>query len=434
MLLQFKCYRNGSHPNPNKSRTSGLSIQPGPIGDEYIFPLAMHLGAPATPIVEVGQKVLMGQKIAEAAGFISANIHSSISGEVVALEKRPTLNGMGDCIVIKNDHQDTPYHDETFSSKSLVEKVLSSGVVGMGGATFPTNVKLSPPPHNRLDTLIVNGAECEPYVTADTRLMIEHSDEVVKGIELLLEAIPTIQKAYIGIESQSKEAIKVMKQATSNNKKIDVRVLKTLYPQGAEKTIIKNLTGREVPSTKLPSEVGCLVQNVATIHAIYSAVTNELPNIGRVVTVNGTPAKNPQNMWVKYGTPFKLLLDHCDVKLEECEKVLSGGPMMGKTVTNIDVPVIKGTNGITLLSALDLIPQESTPCIMCGECLNVCPMNLQPILISETSVRGQFDYSAQLGAMDCIECGNCTYSCPAKIGLLDNIRHAKNNIRAASAK
>lgn len=433
-MFSLKTYRGGSHPKSNKSSTMGLKIEYGPLVDEYIFPLSMHLGAPATPIVEVNQKVLVGQKIAEAAGFISANIHSSVSGEVVAIEKRPTLNGTGDCIVIKNDHQDTHYTDDAYNNLKLVEKVLASGIVGMGGATFPTNVKLSPPPHNRLDTLIVNGSECEPYVTADARLMIEHADEVVEGIEVLLEALPSLKVAYVGIESHSKQAIEAIQKAASKNPKIQVRILKTMYPQGAEKTIIKNLTGREVGSGKLPAEVGCLVQNVATVHAIFKAIKQNRPNIMRVVTVNGNSVKNPKNLLVKYGTPFKALLDFCNADLENTQKVLSGGPMMGKTVTNLDIPVIKGTNGVTLLTAEDLKPQESTPCIMCGECLNVCPMNLQPILISESSVKGLFDYSSQLGAMDCIECGNCTYSCPAKIELLDNIRHAKTNIRAASAK
>lgn len=434
MLFKLKTYRNGSHPNPNKNRTIDLKIEDGPIVDEYIFPLSMHLGAPANPMVEVGQKVLKGQKIAEAAGFISANIHSSVSGEVVALEKRPTLNGMGDCIVIKNDHQETVFKDEDYEKLPLIEKVLQSGIVGMGGATFPTNVKLSPPPHNRLDTLIVNGAECEPYVTADTRLMIEKSNEIVEGIELILKAIPSIKKAYIGIESHSTEAINSMKLAVKDSPTISVVVLKAQYPQGAEKTIIKNLTGREVPSAKLPAEVGCLVQNVATIYSLYKAVTLHEPNISRIVTINGDSVKNPKNLHVKYGTPMSKVLEVCQVDLENTEKLLAGGPMMGKTVTNLEVPVIKGTNGLTLLTPENLKPQPSTPCIMCSECLNVCPMNLQPILISESAVRGQFDYSATLGAMDCIECGNCSYICPAKIPLLDNIRHAKTNIRAASAK
>lgn len=434
MLFSFKTYRNASHPNPNKSRTIGLAIQEAPAVDEYVFPLSMHLGAPASPIVEVGQKVLLGQKIAEAAGNISANIHSSISGEVIALEKRPTLNGSADCIIIKNDYKDSIYVDEELKNKSLTERVLESGIVGMGGATFPTNVKLSPPQHNKLDTLIVNGAECEPFVTADTRLMIEKSDQIVEGINLLLEALPSIKKAYIGIEAHSKEAIESMSKATSAHDKIEVRILKTQYPQGAEKTIIKKLTNREVPSGKLPAEVGCLVQNVATVYALYQAIKENKVNTSRIVTINGNPVSKPANLLVRYGTPIKVLLDHCNANVDLAQKVLSGGPMMGKTVTDLNVPVIKGTNGITLLTQEELKVQPETPCIMCGECLNVCPMNLQPILISETAVRGQFEYSAQLGAMDCIECGNCTYSCPAKIGLLENIRHAKTNIKAASAK
>lgn len=432
MLFDFKSYRHGTHPKTHKQRTVNIPIEDAPLCDEYVFPLSMHLGAPATAKVEVGQKVKMGQLIAESAGFISANIHSSISGEVMAIEKRPTLNGLQDCIIIKNDYQDEKYVDESFTNKSFVEKVLASGIVGMGGATFPTNVKLTPPPHNRLDTLIVNGAECEPYVTADTRLMIEKSHEIVEGIKLILQALPSIKQAYIGIESQSKLALNAMKSATKDEPRIEVRTLKTLYPQGAEKTIIKNMTGREVPSGKLPAEVGCLVSNVATVHSIYNAITHQIPSISRVVTINGKPVQNPKNLLTRFGTPISVLLDVCQVKLDDCQKILSGGPMMGKTITDLNIPVIKGTNGLTCLTPQDLKPQEATPCILCSECLNGCPVNLQPILISESAVKGQFDISAQLGAMDCIECGNCTYGCPAKIDLLANIRHAKTNIKAAS--
>lgn len=430
MLFSFKRYRGASHPKPHKNRTIALAIEDGPLVEEYVFPLAMHLGAPATPIVEVGQKVQKGQKIAEAAGFISANIHSSVSGEVIAIETRPGLNGPCDSIVIKNDYQETVYVDNEFENLPLIEKVLQAGIVGMGGATFPTNVKLRPPAHNRLDTLIVNGAECEPYVTADTRLMIEKTNEIVEGIVILLEAFPTIKEAYIGIEDHSSEALSLMKEAIKDHPKIKVRSLKAQYPQGAEKTIIKKMTGREVPSGKLPAEVGCLVQNVATIHAIYNAVKNHQPCISRVVTVNGNSVKNPKNLLVKYGTPMSALLNYCEADLNQTKKLLAGGPMMGRTVSSLETTVIKGTNGLTLLTEEDLKPQESTPCIMCSECLNVCPVNLQPILISESAVRGQFDYSMTLGAMDCIECGNCTYICPAKIPLLENIRHAKTNLRA----
>ncbi len=434
MLFSFKTYRSGSHPNPNKNRTMGLMSEDGPLVDEYIFPVSMHIGAPAKPIVEVGQHVKKGQKIAEAEGKISANIHSSVSGEVIAIENRPTLNGDAQCIVIRNDYKETVEEDEDFNQLPFVDKILAAGIVGMGGATFPTNVKFEPPKHNRIDTLIINGSECEPYITADTRAMIEYSDEIIQGIQLILDEMPSIKNVYIGIESHSREAINQMKKASESMDKVQVRTLKTQYPQGAEKVLIKNMTKREVPSSKLPAEVGCLVLNVVTVRSIYHAIKNNIPSIERLVTVSGNGIGEPKNLLVKIGTPVKALLDACQLDEENTQKILNGGPMMGKTITNLNVPITKGTNGLLALVSDDLKQQEQTPCIMCSECLNVCPVNLQPILISETSVKGLFDYSSQLGAMDCIECGNCTYICPAKIPLLENIRHAKTNIKANSSK
>lgn len=434
MLFSFKTYRSGSHPNPNKNRTMGLMSEDGPLVDEYIFPVSMHIGAPAKPIVEVGQHVKKGQKIAEAEGKISANIHSSVSGEVIAIENRPTLNGDAQCIVIRNDYKETVEEDEDFNQLPFVDKILAAGIVGMGGATFPTNVKFEPPKHNRIDTLIINGSECEPYITADTRAMIEYSDEIIQGIQLILDEMPSIKNVYIGIESHSREAINQMKKASESMDKVQVRTLKTQYPQGAEKVLIKNMTKREVPSSKLPAEVGCLVLNVVTVRSIYHAIKNNIPSIERLVTVSGNGIGEPKNLLVKIGTPVKALLDACHLDEENTQKILNGGPMMGKTITNLNVPITKGTNGLLALVSDDLKQQEQTPCIMCSECLNVCPVNLQPILISETSVKGLFDYSSQLGAMDCIECGNCTYICPAKIPLLENIRHAKTNIKANSSK
>lgn len=434
MHFSFKTYRSGSHPNPNKNRTIGLMTEDGPLVDEYIFPVSMHIGAPAKPIVEVGQIVKKGQKIAEAEGKISANIHSSISGEVIAIEKRPTLNGSADCIVIKNDYKETVEEDEALNQLSFIEKISAAGIVGMGGATFPTNVKFEPPKQNRIDTLILNGSECEPYITADTRAMIEFSEEIMEGVRLILDEMPSIKNVYIGIESHSREAIIQMKSASEKMDNVHVRTLKTQYPQGAEKVLIKNLTGREVPSSKLPAEVGCLVLNVVTVRAIYNAIVHKLPSIERIVTVSGNGINDPKNLLVKIGTPVKALLEACHFDEDNTQKILNGGPMMGKTMTDLNVPITKGTNGLLALVSDDLKEQEQTACIMCSECLNVCPVNLQPILISETAVKGLFDYSSQLGAMDCIECGNCTYICPAKIPLLENIRHAKTNIKANSSK
>jgi len=429
----------GSHPKENKERTSHVPITSAKVPEELVFPVSMHIGAPAKPVVEVGQKVKIGTLLAEAGGFVSAPVHSSVSGEVTAIEKRPTLNGPADCIIVENDGLDTflesiQERDDITDAKKILEIIRDAGIVGMGGAAFPTSVKLDPPKGSVIDTLIINGAECEPYSTSDHRVMLEHSEEIVKGIEVARHLFPKLRKIYVAIEDNKPDAIEAMRNASKDFDDIEVRPLRTMYPRGSEKNLIKDLTGREVRPGGLPLEVRCVLMNVSTTRAVYRAVKLGEPLYQRVVSVSGTPVENPRNLLVRVGTPVESLLEECGGFKESVYKVLSGGPMMGRALSDIRVPVIKAMTAITVLSEKEAEIGEESDCIMCSECINVCPVNLQPILISEAYKRGDIDAAQKLGAMDCIECGNCSYICPSKIPLLDNIRDAKAAIKAQQEK
>lgn len=436
MSFSFKGKHGGSHPDENKSRTNKLPIEDASVPKIMVFPVSMHIGAPAKPVVEVGDTVKAGQLIAEAGGFVSANVYSSVSGEVIALEKRPTVGGESDAIIIKNDYNYTmadpivePGNADSMSKDDILETVRKAGIVGMGGATFPTSVKLSPPPGMTIDTLIINGAECEPYSTSDHRVMVEHPDEIVKGINLSRKLFPSLKHIYIGIEDNKPDAIKALEEASAEFDDISVRPLKAMYPRGSEKNLIKSVTGREVPPGGLPAAVRCVVLNTSTIRSCYRACEFGEPLIERIVSVSGTPIKNPKNLRVKIGTPMDSLIDDCGGFSEVPGKVLGGGPMMGKPVSDLGVPIIKGTTAITVLTPEEANIGEEQDCIMCAECVNVCPVSLQPILISEAFERGNIEKAKELGAMDCIECGNCSFICPSKIPLLDNIRAAKAAIK-----
>ncbi|MCC5889949.1 MAG: electron transport complex subunit RsxC [Alkalibacterium sp.] len=441
MHFSFMGKQGGSHPEENKSRTSKLPIVDASVPKIMVFPVAMHIGAPAKPVVEIGDQVKAGQIIAEEGGFVSAHVYSSVSGEVIGLEKRPTVGGEADSIIIKNDYQYTkadpivePGHSHEMSKDDILSTVRKAGIVGMGGATFPTAVKLSPPPGMTIDTLIINGAECEPYSTSDHRVMVEHADEIIDGINLSRKLFPQLKKIYIGIEDNKPDAIKKMKEAAAEFDDISVRPLKSMYPQGSEKTLIQNLAGREVPPGGLPAEVRCVVANTSTIRSVYRACEYGEPLIERIVSVSGTPVKEPKNLRVKIGTPMDSLIDDCGGFAEVPGKVFGGGPMMGKTVSDLGVPIIKGTTAVTVLTPEEAHIGEEQDCIMCAECIHVCPVSLQPILISEAFERGNIEKAKELGAMDCIECGNCSFICPSKIPLLENIRSAKAAIKQKEEK
>lgn len=433
-MFAFKYKREGAYTEERKERTEHLPIEEAPVPDLLIFPLAMHIGKPAEAIVEVGDTVKMGQLIGKKDGFISANIHSSVSGKVTDIKEAATMHGIGTCIFIENDHKDTPaaplFQGEAPTDKQARIKLIEdAGIVGMGGATFPTNVKLSPPPGKTIDTLIINGAECEAYSTSDHRVMIEYADELVKGIQILLDLYP-IKYTYVAIESNVHDSIEALEAAIGDDSRIKIKELETIYPQGAEKRLIKNLVDREVPSGGLPADVHALVSNVSTIRQVYQTIAYGTPLMSRVTTLTGEPVKNPKNLLVRIGTPIQTLIDACDGFQSKPGKMLHGGPMMGKPINSGQIPITKGSTIITFLPKEEVVADERTPCIKCAECLNVCPVSLQPILISNAYEQGDIDEAERLGAMDCIDCGNCSFICPSNIPLLENIRKAKGEIKA----
>lgn len=438
MGFSFMYKEGGSHPNYNKEYTNHKEIVDATVPKLLVYPVAMHIGAPAEPIVEVGDTVKAGEMIAKEGGFVSAHVYSSVSGEVVAIEDRPSAGG-GEVksIIIKNDYKYTkadpivePGRSNEMSNEEITETVRKAGIVGMGGATFPTAVKLSPPPGKTIDTIILNGAECEPFSTSDHRVMIDFAKEIVKGIELVSKLYPKLANVYIGIEDNKMDAIKILKEETNHLDKVTVKTLKTMYPQGSEKNLIQNMTGREVPPGGLPADNHIILMNVSTCRAIYRACEFGEPLIERIVSVSGAPIKEPKNLKVKIGTPMDSLIEDCGGFTDYPGKILSGGPMMGKPITDLGTPVIKGMTAMTVLTKEEAHIGEREDCIMCAECLHVCPVSLQPILISEAFERGEIEKAKELGAMDCIECGNCSFVCPSNIPLLENIRGAKAAIKA----
>lgn len=436
-------FRGGIHPlkriHHGKFLTEKCAIEKCSVPDEVIIPLSQHIGAPSTPIVSVGDKVDMGQKIAEANGFVSVPCFSSVSGTVKEIKSYAHISGRPcQAIVIENDHEDRLCSDiyersntDSLSSKEIVDIIKEAGIVGMGGAAFPTHVKLSPPPEKKIDTIIVNGAECEPYLTADHRIMLEYPDEVVKGLKSVMKVLG-VDKAYIAIEDNKRNAIQAVHKA-AEREKIDVVTLKVKYPQGAEKQLIYAVTKREVPSGKLPMDVGAVVVNAGTAYQIAQAVNKRLPLYERVLTVTGS-VNQPKNLLVRLGTPLSHVIGHVGGLSGKIHKVIAGGPMMGITQQDLDAPVIKGTSGILALEKKMTRPVEDSPCIRCGKCVNICPMGLMPFLISAYAERDDFESAEKANARDCIECGSCSYVCPANRFLVQSIRLAKSEITAALRK
>ncbi len=435
----MKTFPRGIHPGDNKDNTNKKEIKVLTPPKELVFPMAQHIGSPAKPCVSVGDRVLMGQKIGEADGYMSANIHSSVSGTVKAIEKRlhPTGN-MALSVVIENDGLDEVAEPiagctENYQNKTkeeLVEIIKEAGIVGMGGATFPTHVKLSVPPEAKIDYIIINGAECEPYLTSDHREMLERPKRVVGGL-LILMKIFGLDEGYIGVENNKKDAIEALREecARVKDKKIHVVTLKTKYPQGSEKQLIYAVTGRRMPSGSLPWQVGCIVNNVDTCFSIYRAVNYGKPVTMRVVTLSGDAVKEPNNFRTRIGTPFSYLIDQAGGLTCGKGKVLMGGPMMGTAVPNIDVPVIKATSGITVLSERLADLDKESPCIRCSKCVYGCPMGLQPNLLDAAARKHDTDKLKKLNIMDCIECGSCAYVCPSKRRQIQQIRVAKVKLR-----
>jgi electron transport complex protein RnfC len=431
MLKTFR--KGGIHPPDNKI-TAGSAIKKMPVPNVVYVPIAQHIGIPSEIIVETKEKVSVGQVIARSGGFVSTNIHAPVSGTVTKLDKIVDSSGYKkQCIVIRTDAKD-PANTEvsdfplkkniTLDPKEIKARIQDYGIVGLGGATFPSHVKLAGRPDTKMDYLIVNGVECEPYLTADHRLMLEKAEEIIVGIKIVMLALG-INKAIVGIENNKKDAIALFKKFTENEPDIQVAALQVKYPQGSEKQLISALLKREVPKNGLPPDVGVVVNNVGTLFAIYEAVQHDKPLTERVVTVTGKKIKDPANYWVKIGTPISDLINEVGGMPEGQYKLINGGPMMGKALKNPDVPVTKGTSGILVISEEEALRKEVQNCVRCGECVYVCPMGLEPYLLMNLSEKALFDRALAEDILTCIECGSCSYVCPSNRPLLDYIRLGK---------
>ena len=415
----------------HKTETENKAIEKMPLPPRVYIPLSQHLGKICEPQVKIGDYVFTGQRIGSVSAHVYAPVHASISGKISSIQDWPhPVLGRCQAIVIESDGKDSFHPSSATRKQEEIDRltpaqirniVLEAGIVGMGGASFPTYIKLNPP--KPVDTLIINGAECEPYLTGDYRLMIEKTKEILQGIELVARCLG-IKQVYIAIEDNKPEAIKAFSH-TSGVTRHTLQILKTQYPQGGEKQLIKNILGREVPSGKLPFDIGVVVHNVATVFAVYEAVYLNKPLYERVVTVAGNCIFNPKSLLVRIGTPIKDLIDFCGPLKEELAKIIIGGPMMGIAQFSDKVPVIKSTTGILLFNKKEAIFNEELPCIRCGACVRECPVFLMPTLISLASQKGLWPQAKIYGAPDCIECGICNYVCPANIRLVQSIKRAK---------
>ena len=443
MLKTF--LKGGVHPAANKL-SADKAIEILPLPKTVTIPISQHIGAPAKVLVKKGDKVKVGQRIAESGGFVSANIHSSVSGTVSKIDnifdtggyKKPCviINVEGDEWDENIDKSKELKKDFTLSSEDIIKKVSEAGIVGLGGATFPSHVKLSIPKGKKAEALIINGVECEPYLTADHRLMLEKGEEILVGTKILMKAL-NVDKAFIGIENNKPDAIDYFSELVKNYDGIQVIPLKVKYPQGGEKQLIKAVTKREVPSGGLPIDVGAVVHNVGTAYAVYEAIQKNKPLFERVVTVTGKSLKKPSNLLVRIGTPTIDLIDAAGGLQENIGKIVSGGPMMGKAIVNTDVPITKGSSGVLLFDEKESKRQESQNCIRCGKCVSVCPMGLEPYLLMNLVENEMWDEVEKNYALDCIECGSCMFTCPSQRPLLDYIRFGKstvNNIKRSRKK
>ena len=417
-------FRGGVHPYEGKELSKDLPIKQVNLPGEYVFSMAQHIGAPATPIVEKGDKVLVGQKIGEASGFISANICSSVSGTVKAVEPRMLLNGSkATCVVIENDEEYTGIEglgedrDYTKLSKDEIRDIVKeAGIVGMGGAGFPTHVKLAPKEPDKIDYILVNGAECEPYLTSDYRQMMEYTDQIVEGLKVMLTLFDNA-KGVICIEER-----------------IEVLPLKTKYPQGGERTLIYAATGRKIYSAKLPADAGCIVDNVSTVIAIYRAVCKQTPLIRGVLTLTGDAFNTPVNVEVRLGCSHADLVPEGDGFKTEPVKIISGGPMMGFAFFDLNVPVTKTSSSILALTKDEVAEYEPTPCIRCGRCVEACPGNLMPQKMAQAAMHNDYDAFVKLNGMECYECGSCTFVCPARRPLTQTFKQARQYVAAQRRK
>lgn len=414
-----------------------MPIEYLPVPGNVVIPLSQHIGAPANPVVSKGDKVKTGQLIAEGKGFVSANIHSSVSGKVSKVDTAADSSGLkqtavyidveGDEWIDTIDRSSELVRDIKLSPEEIIKKCCESGIVGMGGAAFPSHIKLNVPTGKKCDVLIINGVECEPYLTSDHRLMLEKGEEILVGTSILMKAL-RVEKAMIGIENNKPDAIAHLKSLASSFKGISVHPLKVKYPQGAEKQLIKALINREVPSGRLPIDVGAVVHNTGTAFAVYEAVQKNKPLIERVVTVTGKSVSRPGNYMVRIGTPLSKVLEAVGGIPEDTGKIINGGPMMGKAVSNTEAPVVKGMSGIIMIPASGAVREAINPCIRCAKCVSVCPIHLEPYLLMTLAEKGMFERAETERITDCMECGSCSYICPAGRPLLDYIRLGKSTV------
>ena len=428
----------GVHPSDNKQWSKGSAIEVMELPDVVNIPLGQHIGAPATAVVKKGDNVVVGQLIAEATGFMSANIHSPISGTVTAVDMQVNGQGLRQMMVtIKRegdewdsniDRSTTLVTECNLEPKAIIEKIKAAGIVGMGGATFPTHVKLSIPDGKKAEVLIINGVECEPYLTSDYRTMLERGEELIAGTRILMRAIG-VTTAVIGVEANKPDAVKHLQTLVGAATDIKIQMLKTQYPQGGEKQLIAAVTGREVPAPPaLPIDVGAVVCNASTAVAVYEAVQKNKPLIERVVTVTGAAVPQPKNLLTRFGTPVEALIAKCGGLADGDVKVINGGPMMGRALSNIAMPVMKGCSGITIMVGENAKRGVESPCIKCAKCVEACPMGLEPYLLSKQARKKAWDAMEANDITSCIECGCCQFTCPANIPLLDYIRLGKQTV------
>lgn len=458
--MKTELFKGGVHPPEKKDATESLPVEDARLPERVVIPMAQHIGAAAKPIVKVGDLVKKGQKVGEADGPVSVPVHASVSGKVVAGGMLFT-SPMGydvPAVVIESDGLDEwvdglEGHEDYMSMDParILEIIKDAGIVGMGGATFPSHIKLNPPREKKVSVAILNGAECEPYLTSDARLMEEQPEDVIEGLKIIM-SILRVTEGYVGIEANKPRAIKRMTEESgkvvcelmidthydrngletevAKGCRMSVKVvpLEVKYPQGSEKQLIKAVTGREVPSARLPMDVGVVVQNVGTAAAIYQAVRYGRPLIERIVTVTGPGIKTPRNLRVRVGTLFSELIEQCGGLTDDVSKVLMGGPMMGIAQADLMVPVIKGTSGIVALTPAEDTTAEQGPCIRCGRCIEACPMGLNPALISQLVEKGRFNEAVEQGIMDCFECGSCAFVCPARRPIVQYAKWAKREL------